>query len=89
MTKALSTLVILSSIIASPAFAQNIGVQETTHHVRTHGDRNFRGAYDQLNAPVYAAPRAFDSPDINGFGFRGRDPSWVGDRDPSLRPAGT
>jgi hypothetical protein len=89
MTKALSTLAILSAIIASPAFAQNTGVQEPTHHVRTHGYRNFRGAYDQLNAPVYAAPRAFDRSDINGFGFRGRDPSWVGDRDPSLRPAGT
>ena len=89
MTKALSTLAILSAIIASPAFAQNTGVQEPTHHVRTHGYRNFRGAYDQLNTPVYAAPRAFDSPDIDGFGFRGRDPAWVGDRDPSLRPAGT
>ena len=87
MTKALSTLAILSAIIASPAFAQNTGVQEPAHHVRTHAYRNFRGAYDQLNPPVYAAPRAF--PDINGFGFGGRDPSRVGGADPSLNPPGT
>ena len=89
MTKALSTLAILSAIIASPAFAQNTGVQEPTHHVRAHGYGNFRGAYDQLNAPVYAAPRALDRPDINGFGFGGRDPSRVGGEDPSLNPPGT
>lgn len=92
MTKALSTLAILSALIASPAFAQDTGVQEPAHHVRTHergAYHRFRGAYNQSNAPIYAAPGAFDRPDTNGFGFRGRDPSWVGDEDPSLNPSGS
>ena len=63
MTKALSTLAILSALIASPAFAQDTGVQEPTHHVRTHergAYHRFRGAYNESNAPIYAAPGAFD-----------------------------
>ena len=81
MTKALSTLAILSALIASPAFAQDTGMQEPAHHVRTHergAYHRFRGAYNQSNAPIYAAPGTFDRPDINGFGFgEGTRHGWV------------
>ncbi|MGO8913782.1 MAG: hypothetical protein ACLQDM_31285 [Bradyrhizobium sp.] len=89
MTKTLSALAILSAVITSPAFAQDAGMPEPIHHGRIHDQRNFRGAYNQLNAPIYAAPRTFDRPDINGFGFGGRDPSRVGGEDPSLNPSGS
>jgi hypothetical protein len=43
-----------------------------------------RGAYNQSNGPIYVAPRTPD-----GFGFGGRDPSWVGGQDPTLNPSGS
>ena len=41
----------------------------------------FRRAYNHWNG-------SYDAP-ANGFGFSGRDPSWVGGEDPSLRPSGS
>ncbi len=45
---------------------------------------DFRGTYNLVNGPIYVTPRA----DADSFDFRGRDPSWVGGKDPSLNPAG-
>lgn len=84
MTKKIKTLgavVILSAAVATPVFAQ------PSHHGRVHDLRNFRGVYNQFNGPSYAAP--LDRSDTNGFGFSGRDPSWVGGKDPSLNPSGS
>ncbi len=89
MTKTLSAIAILSAVFAGPAFAQDTGMMKPIHHGRTHDQRNFRGAYDQFNGPIYAAPRTLDRPDSNGFGFSGRDPSRVGGEDADLNPPGT
>lgn len=80
--KALSAVVILSAAIATPAFAQG-----PVHHGRAHDQ--FRGAYNQLNGPVYAAPDAQERRNIEDFGFSGRDPSVPGGEDPSLNPSGS
>ena len=79
--KALSAAMILSAAIATPAFAQG------PHHGRA--EQQFRGAYNQLNGPVYAAPDAQERRNIEDFGFSGRDPSVPGGEDPSLNPSGS
>jgi hypothetical protein len=80
--KALSAVVILSAAIATPVFAQG-----QAHHGRAQDQ--FRGAYNQLNGPVYAAPDAQERRNIEDFGFSGRDPSVPGGEDPSLNPSGS
>jgi hypothetical protein len=79
--KALSAVVILSAAVATPVFAQ------PTHHGRSYDQ--FRGSYNQLNGPSYAAPDAQARRNIEDFGFSGRDPSRVGGEDPSLNPSGS
>ena len=56
---------------------------------RAYDRSDFRRAYNQWNGPIYAAPRTLDGSDMNGFRFDGRDPSWVGGKDPSLNPSGS
>jgi hypothetical protein len=78
--KTLSAVIILSAAVATPVFAQ------PGHHGRS----NYRGAYNQLNGPSYAAPGTSEEQrNIENFGFSGRDPSRVGGEDPSLRPSGS
>jgi hypothetical protein len=64
--KTLSAVIILSATVATPVFAQDANTLKPkaapTHHVRAHA-RNYRGAYNQVTEPAYAAPR-----------FAGRDP---------------
>jgi hypothetical protein len=55
---------------------------------RDHGPSVLRRAYNQANGPIDVAPQALDRVDADGFGFGGRDPSWVGGKDPSLNPSG-
>ncbi len=84
--KTLSAVAVLAAAFATPVFAQDAGVVAPTHHGRTHHQRDFRGAYDQSNAP-YATPLSNeDRLNIENFGFSGRDPSRVGGEDPSFRP---
>jgi hypothetical protein len=71
--KKMSAVIILSALVATPAFAR------ATTHSRAHDMRNFRGAYGQLGT--------WDDLNIRNVGFSGRDRSWVGGVDPSLRPA--
>jgi len=71
--KTLTTALILSAAIATPAFAH------TKHHSQL---SDFSGAYNQLEPNSMQAQRNLDN-----FGFSGRDPSRVGGWDPSLRPS--
>ena len=71
--KRLSAVIILSALVAMPAFAR------ATHHTRAHHVRSFHGAYGQL--------RTLDDVNIRNVGFSGTDRSWVGGVDPSLHPA--
>jgi hypothetical protein len=79
MLKTLSAAIILSAAVATPVFAQ------ATHHGRAY-DR-YRGAYNQLNGPSYAAPQTREELNIQNFGFSGRDPSVPGGWDTSLTPS--
>jgi hypothetical protein len=81
--KTLSAVIFLSATVATPVFAQS------TYHGRAHGLRNFYGANNQLNGPLYATPRTLDGWNMETFGFIGRDPSRVGGEDPDLRPSGS
>lgn len=83
--KTLSAVLILSAAVAAPALAQT-----PSHHSRTYDESGFRGAYNQLDTPFYAAPRTNDFY-WNGenFGFSGRDRSRVGGESPSLNPSGS
>jgi hypothetical protein len=54
------------------------------HHMK------LRRAYNQWNGPVVdVIPPARYNSDTNGFGFGGRDRSFPGGEDPSLRPSGS
>ena len=77
--KTLSAAIILSAAVATPVIAQ------PAHHARA----NYRGTYNQMTEPFYAAPRTLGERNIENFGFSGRDPSRVGGEDPSLRPSGS
>ncbi len=62
------------------------------HHGRKAYDRGYdrsdlRRAYNQVLGPIDTAPGMLDP--TNGFSFGGRDPSWVGGKDPSFNPSGS
>jgi hypothetical protein len=59
------------------------------HYGRAYDQSDFRRAYNQVNGPIDATPRALYRTDTDGFGLRGADPSWVGGKDPSLNPSGS
>ena len=87
-----TALGIFGALLISGMTVQMAAASEHHHHVtkanfaRHHSD--FRGAYNQLR-PINAsvAPPALYRTDTDGFEYRGFDPSWVGDRDPSLNPS--
>jgi hypothetical protein len=84
--KILSAVVILSTAIAAPVFAQDAGLSRP-HHARVYDQLNFRGAYNQSNGAFYARPLTNEERrNLEDFGFSGRDPSRVGGEDPSLNP---
>jgi hypothetical protein len=88
--KTLSAAIILSAAVAAPVFAQDAGVRGPGSRYGLVSQTGPRGAYDQLNGPSYATPRALDGEDkrdIESFGFSGRDPSRVGAEDPDLKPS--
>ena len=74
--KTLSTVMLLSAALATPAFAH------ATKHSRSLKD--FRGTYNQLGVPASSQGAV----NQENFGFSGRDPSRPGGFDPSLNPAG-
>lgn len=85
--KTLSAIAILATAIASPVFAQDAGTVGPVHHGRAYDQRNFRGAYNQSNGPLYVAPRSDEERNLEDFGFSGTDRSFPGGEDPSLKPS--
>jgi hypothetical protein len=89
--KTLSAVVILSTIIAAPVFAKDVGAVgrgsrkslQPQRHVRAHHRRYFRA--DQRNE--HYDPDPYFQRNIDNFGFSGRDPSRIGGEDPSLHPS--
>jgi len=77
--KTLSTVMLLSAALATPAFAH------ATKHSRANGLTNYRGSYNQVITP-YSSQGAVNQ---ENFGFSGRDLSRVGGWDPSLNPSGS
>jgi hypothetical protein len=75
--KTLSAIAILTAAVATPVLAQ------PTHHSRAL-DR-FRGAYNQVNGPSYAAPRT-GGRNLENFEF---NHSFPGGEDPSNNPSGS
>jgi hypothetical protein len=77
--KTLSAVIILATAIATPAFAKE------------HGRANdrYRGAYNQMIEPSFAAPGTRAGRSIEDFGSGARDPSRPGGFDPSFNPSGS
>ena len=73
-------VLLLSTAIASPVFAQGATVR--LHHARAY-DQQFGGAIDD-NAPLTRE----EMRNLQNFGFSGHCPSCVGGEDPALNPAG-
>jgi hypothetical protein len=69
--KTLSAVIILGAAIATPALAQDAETiaPKTTQHVRAHA-KNYRGAYNQVNEPAYAAPH---NASRDPFGYDGTE----------------
>jgi hypothetical protein len=92
--KILAAIAVLSTAIASPAFAagdEGSGTMgpgnrngltpqpsATVHHVRAH-HHSFRGAYNRYNSDFRRNKQ--------NFGFSGRDRSRIGGESPSVNPA--
>jgi hypothetical protein len=86
-----TALTIFGALLISGMAVQMAAASEHHHHVTKanfsrHHPADFRGAYNQVK-PINVTPRALYRTDTDGSGFRGVDPSWIGDRDPSLNPA--
>ena len=92
MTKmeTLSAVIILSTAIATPVFAQDASVLRPGSHSGskpqpvTNHQSNFRAGYNQVNG----TPRTQGDSSKENLGFGGIDPSRVGGEDPTFRPAG-
>ena len=79
MIKTLSTVAILTAVLASPVFAQD----EATPHKPVHVLRHYRGTYNQVSEPAIVMPRA---PNTGSYFDRSYDPSRIGDHDPNFNP---
>jgi hypothetical protein len=87
--KTLSAIAIISTVIATPVFAQEAvapgdGLQSQSQPVI-----NDRGAYAQPDPSVYEGPLTNkERRNLEDFGISGRDPSRVGGEDAWLNPGG-
>jgi hypothetical protein len=85
-----TAVTVFGALLISEMAVQMAAASERHHHVtqanlsRHHSD--FRGAYNQISGPINVSvtPSVLLQHDTD---FRRFDPSWVGDRDPSLNPA--
>ena len=92
MTMRKTALTILGALLMSGIAVQMAAASE--HHRQhvtkasfsRHHTAHFQGAYNRINGPINVSvtPSVLLSHDSD---FRRFDPSWVGDRDPSLDPA--
>jgi hypothetical protein len=78
-------------LISGMAVQMAAASSEHRHHVTKanfsrHHAADFRGAYNQVNGPINVSVTsgALLPHDTD---FRRFDPSWIGDKDPSLNPA--
>jgi hypothetical protein len=79
MIRTLSAVALVTATLSSPLFAQ----EEAAPHKPAHALRHYRGSYNQVQEPAFAAPRA----SVNGTYFdRSYDPSRIGDHDPDFNP---
>lgn len=86
-----TALIISGALLISGMAVQMAAASEHHHVTKANLSRHhaaFRGAYDQMTGPVNVSvsPPAIYRTDT-GSDFRRIDPSWVGDKDPSLSPA--
>ena len=77
-----TALTISGALLISGMAFQMAAASEYHHHLTKtnlsrHHYSDFRGAYNQMKAPI----------NVTGSGFRRFDPSWIGDEDPALSPA--
>ncbi len=79
MIKTLSTVAILTAVLASPVFAQD----EAAPHKTVHALRHYRGTYNQATEPAIVNPRA---PDAGSSFDPSFDRSRIGDHDPNFNP---
>ena len=79
MIKTLSTVAILTAVLATPVFAQD----EAAPHKTAHALRHYRGTYNQVQEPAIVSPRA---PNTGTYFDRSYDPSRIGDHDPNFNP---
>ena len=76
--KTLSAVALVTAALSSPVFAQDEAAPQKPVHALHH----YRHAYNQVQAPGFVTPRAYDSAQP-GF-----DRSRIGDYDPDMNPAG-
>jgi hypothetical protein len=81
-----TVLTILGALLITGSAVQVASASNYHVYNRGHDRSAFRGAYNQVNEPFYAAPQTRAGRNIENFGFSGRDPSRVGGEDPSLNP---
>lgn len=79
--KTLSAIALVTAALSSPAFAQDSDTAPAQKPV--HALRHYRGAYNQVQGPAFAVPRASESWNAQS----GFDRSRIGDYDPDLNPA--
>jgi hypothetical protein len=78
--KSLSAVALVTAALASPAFAQDSDAPQKPVHALRH----YRGSYNQVQEPEFAAPRA----PVSGsyFDHDSYDPSRIGGRNPNFNP---
>jgi hypothetical protein len=86
-----TALTIVGALLISGMSVQMAAASEHHHHMTkanyARHQADFRGAYNQVRpVNVIVAPPVLYGTDT-AASFRGVDPSWIGDRDPSLNPA--
>jgi hypothetical protein len=93
--KTLGAALVLSAMIAAPAYAKDTGNRHgvtskhrsMSRHVRAHHRDYVRGAFIPRQPSDRYDPDPEFQRNIDNFGFSGRDPSRIGGEDPSLHPS--
>ena len=87
-----TALTIVGALLISGMSVQMAAASEHHQHMTkanfARHQAEFRGAYNQVRpVNVRVAPPVLYGTDTDAASFRRADPSWIGDRDPSLNPA--
>ena len=85
--KTLSAVIILSAAVTTPVFAQDAGVRGPGIRYGLDSQSGPRGAYNQLNAPSYAATPTRGHWNPENSGNNERDPLITGGYDTTRRPS--